>query len=187
MDLLTVSILALGLSMDSFAVSISCGLAERKISFRHAVKIAFSLAFFQGLLPLLGWFVGSEIKDFVVHIDHWIAFALLSYLGGKMIFESLDKENTEGMANVYSWGNILTLSVATSIDALIVGFSYALASPGDLFEGAIIIGGVTFFFSMLGIRIGKDVGNRFGKRMELLGGIVLLAIGFKILLEYLFS
>lgn len=91
------------------------------------------------------------------------------------------------MANVYSWSNILTLSVATSIDALIVGFSYALASPGDLFEVAIIIGGVTFFFSMLGIRIGKDVGNRFGKRMELLGGIVLLAIGFKILLEHLFS
>lgn len=187
MDLLTVSILALGLSMDSFAVSISCGLAERKISFQHAVKIAFSLAFFQGLLPLLGWFLGSEIKYFVEHFDHWIAFALLSYLGGRMIFESLDKENTQGMGNVYSWQNILTLSIATSIDAMIVGFSYALASPGDLLWGAVIIGAVTFFFSMLGIRIGKDVGNRFGKRMELLGGIVLLAIGFKILLEHLFS
>lgn len=187
MDLLTVSILALGLSMDSFAVSISCGLAEQKISFQHAVKIALSLAFFQGLLPLLGWFVGSEIKYFVEHFDHWIAFALLSYLGGRMMFESLDKENTQGMANVYSWQNILTLSIATSIDAMIVGFSYALASPGDLLWGAVIIGAVTFFFSMLGIRIGKDVGNRFGKRMELLGGIVLLAIGFKILLEHFFS
>lgn len=187
MDLLTVSILALGLSMDSFAVSISCGLAERKISFHHAVKIASSLALFQGILPLLGWFLGSSVKIFLERFDHWIAFALLAYLGGKMVYESLDKNNTERMSNVYSWRNILAISIATSIDALMVGFSYALASTSNLFEGALIIGGVTFFFSMLGIRIGKNVGNRFGKRMELLGGIVLLAIGFKILLEHLFS
>ncbi len=185
MDLLTIFVLAIGLSMDSFAVSISCGLAEQKVSFSHAVKISFAFAFFQGVLPLLGWLMGTELKIFVERIDHWIAFILLSYLGGKMIYESFRKETHDKIADIYSFRHIMTLSIATSIDALVIGFSYAMAETGKIFGGVLIIGAVTFFFSMLGIRIGKDVGGKFGAKVELLGGIILFGIGAKILIEHL--
>jgi putative Mn2+ efflux pump MntP len=184
MDILTVLILAIGLSMDSFAVSIGCGLTEQKISFRHAAKISFSLAFFQGIFPVVGWFMGTEIKAYVENIDHWIAFLLLVFLGGKMIYESSKNGDGGKMTDIYSWKHIITLSIATSIDALVVGFSYALASSRNIFGGAIIIGAVTFFFAMLGIRIGKDVGFSLGPKVELLGGIILMGIGLKILLQH---
>jgi len=156
----------------------------RKISFRHAVKISFSLAFFQGILPIAGWFMGTEIKGYVENIDHWIAFLLLLFLGGKMIYESLKKDDGGKMTDIYSWRHIITLSIATSIDALVVGFSYALASSRNIFGGALIIGAVTFFFAMLGIRIGKDVGSSLGPKVELLGGVILIGIGLKILLQH---
>ncbi len=184
MDILTVLILAIGLSMDSFAVSIGCGLTEQKISFRHATKISFSLAFFQGIFPVAGWYMGTEVKGYVEGFDHWIAFLLLLFLGGKMVFESFKKEDDGKMTDIYSWKHIITLSIATSIDALVVGFSYALASSRNIFGGAVIIGAVTFFFAMLGIRIGKDVGCSFGPKVELLGGIILIGIGLKILLQH---
>jgi len=184
MDILTVLILAIGLSMDSFAVSIGCGLNEQKISFQQAAKISFSLAFFQGIFPIAGWYMGTEIKGLVEGVDHWIAFLLLLFLGGKMIFESFKKGDGSQITDIYSWKHIITLSVATSIDALVVGFSYALASSRNIFGGALIIGAVTFFFAMLGIRIGKDVGCSFGPRVELVGGVILIAIGLKILLQH---
>jgi len=184
MDIIMVVILAVGLSMDSFAVSIGCGLTERMISFGHAFKIAFSLAFFQGVLPVIGWYIGEGIEKYVESFDHWIAFLLLAYLGIRMIIDSR-REEADKMSDIYSWKHIITLSVATSIDALIVGFSYALARAGDILLGAIIIGGVTFFFSMLGIRIGKDVGTRFGNSVELVGGVILFGIGLKIFLEHM--
>jgi putative Mn2+ efflux pump MntP len=184
MDLITIFILAIGLSMDSFAVSVGCGLAEQKVSFQHAMKIAFSLAFFQGLFPIIGWLLGTEVKVYVESADHWIAFILLAYLGGKMVLESLRKDDCDKMSDIYSFRHIMTLSIATSIDALVVGFSYALASSETIFGGAVIIGAVTFFFAMLGIRIGKDVGEKFGKKVELLGGIILIGIGTKILIEH---
>lgn len=185
MDLITVFVLAVGLSMDSFAVAISCGLAEQKVTFGHAVKISFAFAFFQGILPLLGWLMGTELKVFVENIDHWIAFSLLTYLGGKMVYESFREELSDKVADIYSFRHIMTLSIATSIDALVVGFSYAMAETGKIFGGVLVIGSVTFFFSMLGIRIGKDVGNRFGSKVEFLGGLILFGIGLKILIEHL--
>jgi putative Mn2+ efflux pump MntP len=185
MDFLTVLILAVGLSMDSFAVSIGCGLNEQKISFRHAAKISFSFALFQGILPVAGWFMGTEIRGYVEEMDHWIAFFLLLILGGRMIIGSFKKSDQEEMSDVYSFKYIVTLSIATSIDALVVGFSYALASTRNIFGGALVIGAVTFFFSMLGIRIGKDVGTSFGPKVELLGGIILIGIGLKILIQHL--
>ncbi len=184
MDILTVIILAIGLSMDSFAVSIGCGLTEQKISFRHAAKISFSLAFFQGILPVAGWYMGTGVKAYVEGVDHWIAFLLLLFLGGKMIYESFEKGDSRKMNDIYSWKHIITLSIATSIDALVVGFSYALASSRNIFGGALIIGAVTFFFAMLGIRIGKDVGCSLGPKVELLGGIILIGIGLKVLLQH---
>jgi len=185
MDILTVIILAIGLSMDSFAVSIGCGLAEQKISFRHAMRISFSFAFFQGILPVAGWFMGTEIKRYVEAFDHWIAFFLLLFLGGKMIAESFKKDESDKISDIYSWRHIITLSIATSIDALVVGFSYALASTRNIFGGALIIGAVTFFFAMLGIRIGKDVGSSLGPKVELIGGFILIGIGLKILIQHL--
>ncbi|MEI7423589.1 MAG: manganese efflux pump MntP family protein [Prolixibacteraceae bacterium] len=185
MDLFTVVVLAIGLSMDSFAVSISCGLAEQNVSFSHAVKISFAFAFFQGFLPIVGWILGTGIKIYVERVDHWIAFILLAYLGGKMIYEGITMPADKKESNIYSFRHIMTLSIATSIDALVVGFSYALAETEKIFGGAVIIGAVTFFFSMLGIRIGKDVGGRFGSKVEILGGLILIGIGLKILLEHL--
>lgn len=184
MDFLTVFILAIGLSMDSFAVSVGCGLAEQKISFRHAAKISFSFAFFQGLLPVFGWFMGTEIREYVERFDHWIAVFLLLFLGGKMILQRFKSAENESISDIYSWKHIITLSIATSIDALVVGFSFALASTSNILSGALIIGAVTFFFSMLGIRIGKDVGYTFGPRVELLGGIILILIGIRILIQH---
>ena len=184
MDFLTVFILAIGLSMDSFAVSVGCGLAEQKISFGHASKISFSLAFFQGFLPLLGWYMGTEIREYVESVDHWIAVILLLFLGGKMIAQSFKPAGQENTSDIYSWKHIITLSIATSIDALVVGFSYALASTTNILSGALIIGAVTFFFAMLGIRIGKDVGDTFGPKVELIGGIILIAIGIRIFIQH---
>jgi putative Mn2+ efflux pump MntP len=185
MDLITVLLLAVGLSMDSFAVSISCGLAEQKVSFTHAVKIALAFATFQGILPVVGWFMGTGIKSYVERVDHWIAFVLLAYLGGKMIYEGIKMPADKKESDIYSFRHIMTLSIATSIDALVVGFSYALAETEKIFGGAVIIGAVTFFFSMLGIRIGKDVGGKFGSKVEILGGVILIGIGLKILIEHL--
>jgi putative Mn2+ efflux pump MntP len=108
------------------------------------------------------------------------------FLGGKMIVESFKRDDEGGMTDIYSWKHIITLSIATSIDALVVGFSYALASTSNIFGGALIIGAVTFFFAMLGIKIGKDVGSSFGPKVELLGGIILIGIGLKILIQHLF-
>lgn len=187
LDILTIITLAIGLSMDSFAVSIICGLEEQKISFKHAVKISFSLAFFQGFLPIVGWYLGTGLKVYIENIDHWIAFALLVFLGGKMIFESFRKDEDEKLSNIYSWKHILTLSIATSIDALVIGFTYALVSSSRIFFGAFIIGAVTFFFAMLGIRIGKDVAGNFSQKVELTGGIILTLIGIKILIEHLLA
>ena len=177
MDIFTVFILAIGLSMDSFAVSIGCGLTEQKISFRHAAIISFSLAFFQGVLPVAGWFMGTEVKVYVENVDHWIAFILLLFLGGKMIVGSFKNAEHKELSDINSWKHIITLSIATSIDALVVGFSYALASTRN-------IGAVTFFFAMLGIRIGKDVGTTLGSKVEFIGGIILIGIGFKILIQH---
>jgi putative Mn2+ efflux pump MntP len=185
MDLITVLVLAIGLSMDSFAVSISCGLAEQKVSFTHAVKIALAFACFQGILPIIGWFLGTGVKSYVEGVDHWIAFALLAYLGGKMIYEGATMPADKKESDIYSFRHIMTLSLATSIDALVVGFSYALAETEKIFGGALIIGAVTFFFSMLGIRIGKDVGGKFGPKVEFLGGIILFLLGLKILIEHI--
>ena len=128
--------------------------------------------------------MGTEVKGFVEGVDHWIAFLLLLFLGGKMIRESFKNGDDAERPDIYSWKRIITLSIATSIDALVVGFSYALASSRNIFGGALIIGAVTFFFAMLGIRIGKDVGFSFGSKVELLGGIILIGIGLKILIQH---
>lgn len=191
MDFFSLFLIAFGLSMDSFAVSVSSGLMLPGIRFKKAVIIAFSLAFFQGLMPFLGWMLGIGLQEYLKPIDHWVAFVLLAFLGIKMIYESTKQQEARVGFNPLNPTVLITMSVATSIDALIVGMSLSFISmPETLLWVAVlmpvlIIGSVTFVMSMLGILFGKKVGNRFGKRMEMLGGVVLIIIGIRILAEHL--
>ena len=183
MNLVTIFFLSIGLSFDTFAVSVTCGLAQKNILFWQAVRVAFFLALFLTLMPVAGWFIGSSIKGYILKFDYWIAFILLTFLGIKMIIESFKKEKFKSF-NPLDIKIILGLSLATSIDALIVGFSIGFFTVNILFS-LFILGSVTFIVGMLGMLFGKKVGSRFGKKMEIIGGLILLFIGLKILLDNL--
>jgi len=185
MELISIYLLALGLSVDSFAASVCSGLAIKQIKFNQAVKIAFFLAIFQGGMPILGWFAGWELKDIIKDFDHWIAFILLSGLGSKMIYESITNKEQDCSFNPLKISVLLGISIATSIDALIIGFSMALIGQ-LIWTPAIIICGVTFIASMLGMLLGKKIGSRMSQKFEIIGGAVLILIGLRILIEHLF-
>ncbi|MBU0765987.1 MAG: manganese efflux pump MntP family protein [Bacteroidetes bacterium] len=184
----TILLIALGLSADSFAVSVSSGLIKKKIQFTDALKIASSLALFQGVFPLPGWLAGYTVAEYIKVLDHWIAFALLVFLGIKMIRESFRSGDDRRKSDPLKLWVLITLSLATSIDALIAGLSFGFIETGfrQMLIACFTIGAVTFLFSMLGILIGKKTGERFGKPVEIIGGIILAGIGIKILLEHLF-
>lgn len=184
MEFLTIFLIAIGLSADSFAVSITSGLVLNKIDFRNAAKIAFSLGFFQALMPTLGWLIGIKIETYIKDIDHWIAFSLLTIIGIKMILESLKSNEEDKNFNPLNPKILLMMSLATSIDALVVGISFAFISY-NWFVSGFIIGAVTFIISMLGILFGKKMGSRFGNKMEIVGGIILIFIGVRILFQHL--
>jgi len=185
MNYLTIIIIAIGLSFDTFAVSISSGLLKKDIMFLSALKIAFSLAFFQSVMPLLGWLAGTGIKDSIKSFDHWVAFSLLAIIGLKMIYESLRPEKHKNGTDPLNYYYILGISIATSLDALFVGFSFAFLDF-PIYASMLIIGGITFLISMSGILFGKKTGNKYGKKMEILGGLILIVIGAKILIEHLY-
>jgi len=184
LGILTTIIIAIGLSVDSFAVSITCGLVKTKIVFKEAIKIALSLAFFQGAFTFIGWLFGFSIRDHILIFDHWIAFVLLSFIGIHMIYESRKAENKK-IINPLKLKVLIGLSIATSIDALIIGISFAFLETNIIIT-TLIIGLITFIASMLGILFGKKTGGRLGEKMEIVGGIVLILIGIKILVEHLF-
>ena len=184
MELITILLIAISLSFDTFAVSISSGLILRKIDFINASKIAITLALFQAGMPLIGWLAGSGIKNYAESFDHWIAFAILGLLGGKMIYESIKTDPEDRMFNPLDIKIMIGMAIATSIDALIVGFSFALLNYKIIISIA-IIGVVTYIVAMLGMLFGKKIGARMGRRMEMIGGIMLIFIGLKILLEHL--
>lgn len=185
MEFLTVFLLAIGLSFDSFAVSVCCGLNLPHIRFFQAAKIAISLALFQAFMPLVGWLVGNSVKSIIEPVDHWIAFGLLSLIGGKMIIESFIDSEAREIKNPLDIKVILTLSLATSIDALAVGFSFATLL-NKILIAVFVIGLVTFIASMLGILLGKKTGPKINRYAEILGGLILLFIGVKILIEHFF-
>lgn len=185
MEILTVILLAIGLSFDSFAVSVCSGLNLPQIRFFQAAKIAIFLALFQAAMPLIGWLIGNSMKSLIEPVDHWIAFGLLGLIGGKMIVESFLHPESQVVKNPLNIRVILTLSLATSIDALAVGFSFATLLSKILMP-IFIIGVVTFVASMLGILLGKKTGPKINRFAEITGGIILIAIGTKILLEHLF-
>ncbi len=187
MDNITILAIALGLSFDTFAVSLSLGVVRNKILFRQAVEVASILAVFQGGLTILGYFLGSIISGSLKATDHWIALLLLSFLGGRMIYEGRKKTDYELRSrNINSRLLLITLAISTSIDAFAVGISFAILSV-RIWEAGILIGIVTFIASMTAIRIGKSAGERLGNRVEIIGGIMLIAIGLKIFLEHILS
>ena len=185
MEFLTILLLAIGLSFDSFAVSVCSGLNLPQIRFFQAGKIAISLALFQAVMPLIGWLVGNSMKSIIEPVDHWIAFGLLSLIGGKMILESFISTEQREIKNPLHIRVILFLSLATSIDALAVGFSFATLLDKILIA-VLIIGAVTFIASMLGILLGKKTGPKINRFAEITGGTILIIIGIKILIEHLF-
>ena len=184
MDILLLFLLALGLSIDSFAVSVSNGLSIKRLPWIDKLVISFSLAIFQALMPLIGWYAGIEIVSYIEKIDHWIAFILLAFIGLKMIYESFSKEKIE-KREVLKKSTLIAQSIATSIDALAVGVSFAFLDM-PIITPVIVIGLVTFIASIIGLQIGKYIGIRFGKYIEIFGGLVLIGIGLKILIEHLY-
>lgn len=186
MDFLTIILLAIGLSFDSFAVSVCSGLNLPHIRFIQAAKIAIFLALFQAFMPLIGWLVGNSIKSLIEPVDHWIAFGLLGLIGGKMIIESFISSEEREIKNPLHIKVILLLSIATSIDALAVGFSFATFLDKILLA-VFIIGTVTFTASMLGILVGKKTGPKINRYAEITGGLILVGIGSKILIEHLMT
>ena len=185
MNLLSILLIAVGLAMDAFAVSITCGLTLKNLKVKHAFTIALSFGFFQGVMPIIGWLAGVGFRDFISTIDHWIAFGLLVVIGGKMVYESSKLEFSEKNREL-SWAFLLLLSIATSIDAFAVGLSFSFLKV-EIITPSCIIGVVTFILSMVGVVIGKKVGPFFEKKIEAFGGIILIFIGFKILLTHLYK
>ena len=183
MDFLTIILVALGLSFDTFAVSLSFGVVRNKILFLQAVRVATVLAIFQAGLLVIGYFLGSIVSDFIKASDHWIALGLLSFLGIRMIIEGIRRKDDDEIRDYTKAKELLTVAVGTSIDAFAVGISFALLNIRIWYSG-IIIGIVTFLASMTAIRIGKSAGSRLGNKVELIGGIILIAIGIRIFLEH---
>ncbi len=178
-------LIAVGLSMDAFAISIGKGLTMPKIEKKYAAVIALFFGGFQALMPFAGWLLGRQFEVYITNFDHWVAFVLLAVIGGKMIKEALAKEDErEELPFVLNLQELLLLAIATSIDALAVGVTFAFLGV-DILSAVAVIGVVTYAFSFIGVYIGKLVGARNKKKAELFGGAVLVLMGLKILLEHL--
>lgn len=184
-QVITFILIGIGLSFDSFAVSVSCGLVKREINFRQAVIIALFLALFQAMFPVIGWLIGESLKDLIASYDHWIAFLLLAFIGVRMIIEGIKPDGKLKNFDPFSIKVLIGLSVATSIDALVVGLSFGVLDFPILFP-AIIIGLVTFIAAMLGMLFGKNIPAKRSHQSLILGGIILFVIGLRILLDHLF-
>lgn len=181
--MIEVFILALALSMDAFAVSIGLGAKSLHVSKKFAIKVALYFGFFQAFMPFVGYLAGIGLESFIKEIDHWVAFVLLGAIGAKMIYESLGEKVEEEISKV-SNKILLTLAIATSIDAMAAGFTLSLFDLPFLVS-ILIIGVTTFAFSFFGVFIGSKGGTFFESYAEFLGGVVLVGIGIKILLEHL--
>ena len=176
--------LAIGLSMDAFAVAICKGLSSKHFNQKHAVIIALYFGTFQALMPAIGYLLGSRFQQSITAYDHWIAFALLSLIGGSMIKESFDHE-TETSSPSINFKEMLVLAIATSIDALAVGVTFAFLQV-SLIPAISIIGITAFVMSFLGVKVGHVFGTKYKSKAEFAGGLILIVIGGKILIEHLF-
>ncbi len=178
-------LIAVGLSMDAFAVAVCRGLEMRKINYRQALLIALFFGGFQALMPLLGYLLGAGFAHHISNFDHWIAFVLLAFIGGKMIWEAVHDAD-EGQGEALNLKMLAMMAVATSIDALAVGITFAFPSfQMNVFFAVAVIGVTTFVLSFAGVCAGNRFGARYKKKAEIVGGVVLILVGTKILLEHL--
>ena len=183
MSLFELFLIAVGLSMDAFAVSICKGLSVRKAQPRHMLCVGLYFGGFQALMPAIGYLLGTQFAGLIESVDHWIAFVLLAFIGGNMVREALSHEE-ENLDDSFSVKTMLTLAVATSIDALATGVTFAFLRV-NIIPAVLFIGCTTFALSALGLKIGNVFGAKYKSRAELFGGIVLILMGCKILLEHL--
>ncbi len=186
MNISEIFLIGVGLSMDAFAAAVCKGLNQKKFNIKNGFIIALFFGGFKALMPFLGWALGKQFEKYITSIDHWIAFVLLGFIGGKMIYEALtEKEETQESAvrEILDLKEILVLSVATSIDALAVGITFAFLTV-NIASSVTLIGLTTFVISFAGFIIGNKFGAKYQNKAELLGGIILVLIGFKILLEH---
>lgn len=188
MSLFELFVLAVGLSMDAFAVAVCKGLSMRKITLKNAGIVGIYFGGFQAGMPLIGYFLGLQFKDYIMSVDHWIAFILLGFLGIKMIQEAMSKDDEDNKIEdeneMLSFKNMSILAVATSIDALAVGITLAFLQV-DIVPAVSFIGIITFVLSMVGVKIGNVFGVKYKSKAELVGGIILIFMGVKILLEHI--
>ena len=186
MGFLELVLLAVGLSMDAFAVSICKGLSMKKAGIKEGCICGAWFGGFQALMPLIGFFLGTLFADAIVSFDHWVAFGLLAIIGINMLKEAFSKEEEcENCGCDLSFKNMLVMAIATSIDALAVGISLAMAGNVNIWMAALFIGMCTCGFSAAGVQIGNVFGSRYEKKSQLAGGLILVIIGLKILLEHL--
>ena len=183
MSILGIIILAIGVAMDAFAVSICKGTTVKKDVNKKSILVATWFSVFQGVMPLIGYFLMDIVDSYLSGIKEYVIFALLTYLGIVMIINSFKKEDIDGN---FSFKEMLVLSIATSLDALSVGMTLSLLKV-NIFVAIMIIALITFVFSYIGVRIGKKFGDKYKNKAEIIGGIVLILIGFKILIEYLIA
>lgn len=176
-------LLAVGLSMDAFAVSICKGLAARTVTLRSCLTCGIWFGVFQGLMPLAGYFLGTLFADAIRTVDHWVAFFLLSLIGINMIREALSPAEEDAWDADFSCRTMVLMAVATSIDALAAGISMAMSAHVNIWAAVALIGCTTFLISSLGVRIGNVFGSRYEKKAEISGGLILILLGLKILLE----
>ena len=181
-------LLGIGLAMDAFAVSVCKGLGMRRLNKKQALIIGLYFGGFQALMPLIGWLLGSQFQKYITSIDHWIAFILLGFIGGKMMIEAIREWNEEETVDVMdaplNHKNMLVLAVATSIDALAVGITFAFLDT-PIIEAITIIGITTMVISIIGVVVGNFFGSRYKSKAEFIGGLILVLLGLKILLEHL--
>lgn len=182
MDFVAIIFISIGLAMDAFTVSITCGINQKKIRLIHATRVALFFGIAQGVMPVLGWFIGITIEQWIAAFDHWVAFTLLGFIGVKMIWEAQDHHVCR--TDFLNLHVLFMLALATSIDAFAVGLSFALLSETVVIP-AIIIGVITFIMSLGGVYLGDRIGCLLGKKMEIAGGLILIGIGVKILIEHL--
>ncbi|GHU81324.1 putative manganese efflux pump MntP 2 [Spirochaetia bacterium] len=185
-----VSIILIGLSLafDAFAVSVSSGISKRDLKPSYIIRGSLFFGGFQFVMPVIGWFLGKAFVSYIEAFDHWIAFALLAFIGGKMLFGALKRKDKERAAekslDIQNIGNLTILALATSIDALAVGLSFSMVNQ-DIWMPAMLIGCITFAVCFLGFEFGKKIGLAFEKSSEIIGGLILIGIGVKILLEHI--
>ena len=185
MGLFEIILIAVGLSMDAFAVSVTLGLSVKEPKIKEILTPGVYFGFFQAVMPLIGYFSGIHFASKIQNLDHWIAFVLLGFIGGKMIKDSFSKEEKKLDKKPFRFRTMLLLAIATSIDALVVGITFAFLKT-NIFKAILIIGLITFFISVGGMKMGNKLGTRFESKAEFVGGAILVILGFKILIEHLF-